>query len=237
MGTRGVFGYIIGKKKYITYVHYDANMLYDILIRELYLLLNKFGSIEVLQTEFEKIKIVDDVDYPTIEDKEKCKYFTDLEMSSQTTNDWYCLLRGCQSSFINLLEAGYIKTQEEEYGYVVILDFDKKVLVASGDFEYKSLTMEEIMALEDMPTKTCDEITNELKERYETYIKKIQTIDDIIKQAHDLLINTEDENIKKKIKNILCDCESNKIKMKYQNNEFSIRLTDLKMLKMDEDDE
>jgi hypothetical protein len=232
MGIKGVFGYIIGKIKYITYVHHDADLLYDILIRELNILLNKFGSIEVLQTEFQKIKIINET-VPTHEDIEKCKYFTDLDVGQSTVNDWYCLLRGCQSSFINLLFAGRILNQTEEYGYAVFLDFNKKVLEASGDFDYASLTMEEIITREDMPIKTYDEIIHELKERYEIYINKMQDINDVFKQDEIMVMNIIDDNIRKKLLTILHRNEK-KCKMIINRNEFRVRLTDLKMLEMDD---
>jgi hypothetical protein len=237
MNTRGVFGYIIRNKKYLVYVHYDADTLFDILIRELYILIKKYGSIEVLQIEFEKIKIVEDDRYPTPEDIEKCKYFTDLDVGYGHTNDWYCLLRGCQKSFINTLEAGYIQNYKEYDGFVVILDFDKKVLVSCGNFEYKSITIEEIMRMEDMPTQTYDEIITELKERHEAYTcRLVEIYDEIFNNIKDLILNiNDDENLLKKIKNLLSDAQFKKSILKKEKRDFYERLKALNMIK--EEDE
>jgi len=232
MGIKGTFGYIISKQKYLTHVQYDADLLFDILIRELFILMNKYGSIEALQIAFEKIKIIDfESDEPTSEDIENCKYFTDLNVSYKSTNDWYCLLRGCQSSFINLIEAGYINNQSDEYGFVVILDFDKKVLVSSGDFDYKSISIEEIMTLEDMPTKTYDEIICELKERYENNNSQLQNIDDIINKSEALLKKTDDINIINKINRLLDEAKFKKSKINMKYNLFRERLKALNMIK------
>lgn len=34
--------------------------------------------------------------------------YTNLEVSGQTTSDWYCLLRECQGSSKRVLDSGYI---------------------------------------------------------------------------------------------------------------------------------
>ena len=56
MGTQGVFGYTIGRKKRIIHVQYDADLLWQILVREIYVLIKHYGSKEALQTAFEGIK-------------------------------------------------------------------------------------------------------------------------------------------------------------------------------------
>jgi hypothetical protein len=107
MGTQGKFGYIISGKMYLMHVQYDANMLWDLLIRDLFILLSHF-SVNELKEKFQQIIIVETETEPTPTDIEKCKYFTNLSVSYRSTSDWYCLLYECQKSFIYLLEAGYI---------------------------------------------------------------------------------------------------------------------------------
>jgi hypothetical protein len=58
MPTIGTFGYIIGKKKRIMHVQNDADLLWQILVREIYILMKYFGSKKILQEAFEKIKVV-----------------------------------------------------------------------------------------------------------------------------------------------------------------------------------
>ena len=120
MVTKGAFGYIIGKKKRLIYVNDDADLLWQLLVREIYVLMKHYGSKEALQTAFENIKTTKGI--PKKEDIEKYKMFTDFEIERE---DWYSILRHCQSSFINILEAGYINNQKEEYGLIFMLDFNK----------------------------------------------------------------------------------------------------------------
>jgi len=119
MGIQGVFGFIIGKKKRVMYIHNDANLLWQIGVREIYILIKHYGSKEILKCEFEKIKSIKEENpiKPKNSDIEKCKPFTDLEVSFKNQNDWNCLLRYCQSSFINILEAGYILNTKEKNGF------------------------------------------------------------------------------------------------------------------------
>ena len=63
MGTSGTFGYIIGKKKRMMYVHCDADLLWQILVREIYVLMKHYGSKEALQTAFEAIAGISAIGY------------------------------------------------------------------------------------------------------------------------------------------------------------------------------
>ena len=63
MGTKGSFGYKIGRKIRLMHVQYDADLLWRILVREIYVLMKHYGSKEALQTEFEKIKTIKGVGY------------------------------------------------------------------------------------------------------------------------------------------------------------------------------
>ena len=148
MGTQGGFGYIIGRKKRIIHVQYDADLLWQILVREIYVIMKHYGSKEVIQTMFEKIKTTKGT--PKKEDIEKYKMFNDFENEN---GDWSSLLRYCQSSFINILEAGYIVNQKEEYGLIFMLDFNKGSVSFYGknldkkDEIFETTTIEEILFL------------------------------------------------------------------------------------------
>jgi hypothetical protein len=205
MGIRGTFGYIIGKKKRLTHVSYDADYLFDVLMRELFVLLKHYKTLEALQVEFEKIKVVNLKNKPKQEDIEKCKYFTDLDVSQQSTEDWYCLLRGCQASFINLLQAGFLINQKKENGYVVILDFNTKTFIHyccdHTNIIKDYYTMEEVLHyhfIGGAPTKTFVQIVTEFKENFDLYYDEKSKIDEKIKKANDLLLtakNVGDQNI------------------------------------------
>ena len=56
MEKQGVFGYIIGKKRRLMHVQCDADLLWQILVREIYVLMKHYGSNQLLQEAFEKIK-------------------------------------------------------------------------------------------------------------------------------------------------------------------------------------
>lgn len=179
MGTQGVFGYIIGRKKRIIHVQYDSDLLWQILVREIYVLIKHYGSKETLQTEFEKIKTTKGT--PKKEDIEKYKMFKDYENEN---DDWSNLLRHCQSSFINILEAGYILNQKEEYGQCFMLDFNKGSISFydkrhdKKDELLETATIEEIMEFEDMPTKTYTEIVSEMNERFIIWHDKLSKVKD-----------------------------------------------------------
>lgn len=197
MGTQGSFGYKIGRKIRLMHVQYDADMLWQILVREIYVLMKHYGSIEALLQAFKNLK--EAKNKPTPEAIEKCKVFTDLQVSYQTTTDWYCLTRNCQHSFINILESGYFLNNGENSGLVFILDFNTNSVRFYGvDYEkkiteYEKATIDEIMEFEDMPTKTYTEIVAEMRERFEKYSenlekvnKDIENIENIIKKAKEL---------------------------------------------------
>lgn len=226
MGTQGSFGYKIGRKIRLMHVQFDADMLWQILVREIYVLMKHYGSIESLREAF--INLLEAKNKPKAEAIEKCKIFTDLELSYQNTSDWYCLTRHCQHSFINILESGYFLNNGGDSGLVFILDFNTNSVRFYGvDYEkkkteYEKATIDEIMEFEDMPTKTYTEIVTEMRERFENYDKQvkevnleIERINNIIKKAKEL---GGDENVISKANQLLDDMkwEKRKLEMKYR---------------------
>jgi hypothetical protein len=175
MGGQGVFGYILGKKKRYMHVQFDANMLYDILIREIYILIKHFGNIEKLKEEFNKIKNCNKI--PTKEIIDKTKYYTNLNVGNKSTSDWYCLLRNCQLSFINIIDCGYILNCHSNYGYIFTLNFNKNKI----EFKNKNEIIQDhdiydVLKMENMPQITYDEIINEVKLEYNIIKEKIDEI-------------------------------------------------------------
>ena len=241
MGTSGTFGYIIGKKKRMMYVHNDADLLWQILVREIYVLMKHYGSKEALQMAFEGIKTTKNKPKPS--DIEKQKVFTDLNVSNQSENDWYCLLRHCQSSFINILEAGYIINQKDEYGLVFLLDFNKGSVSYYGKNYDKTITnletatIEEIMEFDDMPTNTYTEIVSEMKDRFEKYDKKINMVDEEIRKINDIIKKAKemggDQNIIQKAKVLLADMEWQHKKLELDYRYFYHRMDALNLISHD----
>jgi hypothetical protein len=176
MVSQGVFGYIIGRKKRMMHVNIDADMFWQILVREIYVLMKHYETKEALKSAFEMIKITKNK--PKLEDIEKCKIFADLEVLNNKADDWYCLLRYCQHSFINILEAGYIINQKEEYGLVFMLDFNKGLVscYSNNSKILETATIEEIMEFDEMPTKCYKEIIKEMREIFGIWNEKFLKI-------------------------------------------------------------
>jgi hypothetical protein len=192
METKGVFGYIIGKKKRLMHVEYDADLLWQILVREIYVLMKHYGSKEKMQEAFEKIKTTKNNPKPS--DIKKCQIFTETNYKTQDkSNEWYNILRFCQGSYINILESGYILNQKEEYGVIFMLDFNKGVVTLckknyEGKIieEYEAVTIEEIMNYDEMPTKTYTEIVTEMNNNFLIYSDNLNKIDEELKKLETL---------------------------------------------------
>jgi hypothetical protein len=182
MGIRGAFGYIIGKKKRLMSVQSDADLLWQICVREIYVIMKHYGSIDVLRSAFENLKPAKNK--PSQQTIENCKYFSDLNFEYKKITNWSCLLRYCQHSFINCLQSGYFLNDGEEFGQILILDFNKNIVryyekEYNGKIEELEVsTFDEIMTYEDMPQKTLTEIITETKNHYETYYENLKKIKD-----------------------------------------------------------
>jgi hypothetical protein len=237
MGTQGVFGYIIGRKKRITHVQYDSDLLWQILVREIYILMKHYGTKEALQTEFEKIKTTKST--PKKEDIEKYKIFKDYENEN---DDWSNLLRHCQSSFINILEAGYIVNQKEEYGQCLMLDFNKGSVCFYGkkhdkkDEILETATIEEIMEFEDMPTKTYTEIVSEMNERFIIWYDKFSKVKDELEKLDILKKEAKRQgaaNIEDKVDKLIYDINFQKKELNRNRRTFYHRLKALDLIEGD----
>jgi hypothetical protein len=240
MGTQGVFGYIIGRKKRIIHVQYDADLLWQILVREIFILMKHYGSKELLQEAFEKIKTTKNK--PKEDDIEKLKIFTDLEVSYKSELDWYCLLRHCQSSFINILEAGYIINQKEEYGFCFMLDFNKGSVSFYGKNyggvieNLDTATIEEIMEFEDMPTKTYTEIVSEMRERFTIWYDKYKKIQEELDKLNKLKYDAKKQgaaNIEDKVDKLIYDMDFEKNQLNRNRRVFYHRLKALDLIEED----
>ena len=237
MGTQGVFGYIIGRKKRIIHVQHDADLLWQVLVREIYVLMKHYGSKESLQIAFEKIKTIKST--PKNEDIEKYKIFNDFENEN---NNWCNLLRYCQSSFINILEAGYIVNQKEEYGHCFMLDFNKGSVSFYGKKHDKNdeildtSTIEEIMEFEDMPTKTYTEIVREMNERFTIWYDKLLSVKDELKKLYRLKQEAKRQgatNIEDKVDKLIYDMEFQKRELNRNRRVFYYRLKALDLIEED----
>jgi hypothetical protein len=128
MGTRGAFGVIIGEREKIGYNQYDSYPSGKGL-EALHFL--RGADLGFLRTQAEKLRVVGrDDSKPTPEDVAALKPWTDLGVSEQSVDDWYCLTRGSHGDFKEMLECGYVLDSSDfpldsvfcEWGYIVDLD-------------------------------------------------------------------------------------------------------------------
>lgn len=237
MTNIGTFGYVIGRKKRIMRVQNDADLLWQILVREIYILMKHFGSKELLQEAFKKIKVVKSD--PKQSDIDKYKMFTNLENIHNNYN-WSELLHYCQGSYINLLEAGSILKQDiDEMGYTFILDFNK----GNAKFYNKNLhgkvedlniaSIDEIMDFEEMPLISYDKIINNMKEKFFNYYDKYSKIKKELERLSNLKNNAKEQgaaNIEEKVDKLIDDMNWELKVLNLDRRVFYNRLKDLDLI-------
>jgi hypothetical protein len=127
VGTRGAFGVIIGEQEKIGYNQFDSypqgfgieNLRW----------LREADLIEVRQRA-EAVQVVDNDRKPTPDEVAALQQVTDLGVSEQSTDDWYCLTRHTHGSIEAMLECGFILDSHTfpldglfcEWAYIVDLD-------------------------------------------------------------------------------------------------------------------
>lgn len=241
MITKGTFGYIIGRKKRFMYVDNDADLLWQILVREIYILMKHFQTKEHLQKAFEKIKTTKSKPKPKDSDIDKNKIFLDF---SKDGHDWYSLLQFCQGSFINILESGYIINEPEERGHVFLLDFNKgnvRFYKKNWDgiiHELDTATIEEIMEFDDMPAKSYPEIISEMTARFNDYYSNLTRIEKELEKIKNVMNEAKKQcsyNIEEKTSKLLEKMNLEKTKLHMNRRVFYHRLKALDLIETSED--
>ena len=238
MATKGVFGYIIGKKKRMMKVEDDADLLWQILVREIFILMNHYKTKEKLQEAFSLIKICKS-NFKGFKESEieRIKYYTDY--TKDDINLIENRLRYCQSSYINLLNAGYIDNQTDEYGQIFMLDFNKgsvryyKKKYDDKIEEIDTAKIEDIMGFEDMPLKTYEEIVTDMKDRFNIYYGNLLRIDEEISKLEYLKDNSKKQgavNIEEKVDKLLYDMKWERKLLNIKRREFYYRLKALDLI-------
>jgi len=218
------------------HVQQDADLLWQILVREIYVLIQHFKTKELLKEEFEKIKTAKN-SKPKPCDIEKCKIFADFESKS---DDWSKYLYYCQSSFINILKAGYILNSPDDIvGEIFILDFNKAIVnyyrkdIDGKIKQYQTVTLEEIMEFDEMPIKSYTEIVSEMDAEFQEYYKNLTRIEEEINKLNILKSNTRQQgavNIELKVNNLLHDMYSERTKLNLSRRVFYHRLKALDLI-------
>ena len=237
MVTKGAFGYIIGKKKRFILVNDDADLLWQILVREIYVLMKHFKTKEDLQKAFESIIVAKN--NPNFGQIQQCKCFTDFDNSDDDWN-WSSLLRYCQSSFINVLECGYILNEKSDlYGHIFLLDFNKGEVVYyfkdcdGKDKEIDSAKIEEIMEFDVMPSKSYIEIVAEMREKFSVFYENITKVRTEIEKLNKLLVESKRQgaaNIEEKVDKLLYEMKIEERKLNIGRRVFYNRLKALDLI-------
>jgi hypothetical protein len=237
MVIQGSFGYKIGRKTRLMNVQHDADLLWQICVREIYVLMKHYGSIEQLRKAFEDLKEVKTKMKPKPQIIEKCKPFTDLNILN---DEWNNITKFCQHSFINILESGYFLNNGEKTGLNLLLDFNTNSVTFSGKTKDKiekvleTATIDEILEFDDMPSKTLTEIVTDFKQRFKKYEEKIKEVKSEINKIQSIIEKTKElggeQNIIQKAKTLLdnMEWEIKKIEMDYRY--FYHRLDDLNLI-------
>jgi len=238
MVTKGAFGYIIGKKKRFMPVNDDADLLWQILVREIYILMKHYNTKEDLQKAFEAIVVAKNK--PNFGQTQQCKCFTDFENSEDDDWNWCALLRYCQSSFINILESGHILNEKHGvYGHIFLLDFNKGEVsffykdCDGKDKEIDSAKIEEIMEFEDMPSKNYTEIVAEMRDRFSIFYENITKVGTEIEKLNKLLTESKRQgavNIEEKVDKLLYEMKIEERKLNAGRRVFYNRLKMLDLI-------
>lgn len=238
MGTYGSFGYKIGKKIRLMQVDSDADLLWQICVREIYVLIKHYGSVISLKEKFDNLK-----DAKGKPKKDISRVYSGFNIDNE---EWSNILRFCQHSFINVLDSGYFLNNGIKHGLVFILDFNTNEVILNAHnwnpqtkkydniVEYNKVTIDEIMEFEDMPTKSMTEILIEMKDKFSQFqdkINKIQIekdrIQGIIDKAKEL---GNDHNILERAKKLMDDMNMEKRKLELQYRYFYNRLDALNLI-------
>ena len=236
--AQGVFGYTIGRKKRMMYVYHDADLLWQILVREIYVLMKHFGSKETTQAAFEKIKTTKSK--PAASDIGKCQLFADLD--GAFSEEWSALLYHCQSSYINILEAGHIVNQKDDIGASFMLDFNKGSVIYSYKESHgkskviETATIEEIMGFDEMPSRSYTEIVGEMRGRFADFQDKYQKIQAEVIKLSNIVAESKRQcsyNIEEKARKMLDDVVFEKKQLIAARRVFYYRLKALDLIEDD----
>lgn len=201
--TRGSFGFKIGKKMRLMRVDKNADILWQMGVRELYVLMKHYGTEEALKEAFVQLK--DAKGKPSKE----CVYFNGV---MEESNGWENVLKYCQLSYINVLESKYFLNNGAREGLLLVLDLNTYSLRLyeigkdGKEREYQRATLQEIMEFEDMPTVTKDVLVADMKYRYERYQADLLYVKEEITKVDLILTKTRemgsDQNILSKAEKV-----------------------------------
>jgi len=234
----GSFGYKLGRKTRLMHVEYDADILWQTCVREIYLLMKQFGSMDLFKEAFEQLLVVKDSSSIKPEDIDKCRPYTNVSCINKQPIHWRELTTYCQHSYINLLDSGYFLNNGEKAGYIFLLDFNTfsvrfYSIINNKEKEYATATIDDIMEFEDMPSKTSMEILTEMKERHRPFYERIQCINEEIAKIRAMIERAKelrDQNILQQTTYLLANQLSNLRDIEEEYQYFYHRLNCLQLI-------
>lgn len=129
MGTRGLYGIIVGEERKLTYNHFDS---YPSGLGADLLKFLKETPLDQLHEDAVALEVIDGETPPTEAQKERARKagVVNLGVGEQSEDDWYCLLRDTQGDMRKTLDAGVMVDGQSfahdslfcEWGYVIDLD-------------------------------------------------------------------------------------------------------------------
>ena len=132
MGTRGALGFRIDGKDKIAYNHFDSypSGLGAAVAKFLVKAASTRAGLARLQAKARLLQAIPKDSKPTPEDIKRCAKYTDLGVSNQSTDDWYCLLRNAQGNPAAMLQVQKYEDSASfmldslfcEYAYIINLD-------------------------------------------------------------------------------------------------------------------
>lgn len=245
VATVGSFGYKIGKKVRLMKVNQDANLMWRIAVRELYVLLRHYETVTALRQAFAEIKVVkEESKPPSPQVVARCAPFTHPEEEKDEETDWTSITHYCQQSFINVLEAGVFLNNGVKTGLLLLFDFNTETVRwyevddKGREYEYDRATVTEILEFADMPTKTYTEIVSEMKERYERYHQHVQQVDEEVRKIQLIIEKAmHEQNIIQKARALIDDMRWERIRLDREYRFFYHRLDALNLIDHSESDE
>lgn len=122
MGTRGAIAVRVGGTTKAAYNHFDS---YPSGLGEQTLKFARSIDMAAARELAFALQPAPEDRKPTPEEVERLKPWTDLTVSNQSTEDWYCLLRNTQGDLSATLSAGFYYpggVGDDEWSYVIDLD-------------------------------------------------------------------------------------------------------------------
>ena len=248
MPNKGSFGYIIGRKKRFMHVEDDSNLLWRILVREMYVILKHYnGDKQSILEVFEQIKVAKGA--PKEVDIKKCLQFSRSQIEgyqvTRTVDNWPSLLHHCQSSFINLLESGFIPLKEDsekmDDEYQFVLDFNnwevrfyaknQKVLIERATFS----DIQEFGSRE-MPQKSYREIVDGMNSKFACFQDNIEKVEEELTKLYRLKEDSKNQgavNIEEKVDALIDDMRWELKQLHLSRRPFYQRLKDLDLIEGD----